>query len=148
MTERTPPSAEDVFESIHAVMHLFRAEQYRVLRDGPHALSHMESKALGYFARHPGATQSDLAAHAGRDKGQVARLIATLRDGGLLDARPDPDDRRNTRLHVTDAGRAIQQVLQRQARRLSERAVDGLSPDERGRLVGLLDRVRGNLAEN
>ncbi|MEY2873030.1 MAG: hypothetical protein RLZZ373_401, partial [Pseudomonadota bacterium] len=44
-------------ELIHAVMHQYRSQQYQVLRDGPHDLTHMETKALGFFARHPGATQ-------------------------------------------------------------------------------------------
>jgi hypothetical protein len=34
----------------------------------------MEGKVLGFFARHPGATQRDLAQHSGRDKAAVATL--------------------------------------------------------------------------
>ena len=48
---------DDVLEAIHQVMHQYRAQQYRVLRDGPHKVTHMESKVLGFFGRHPGATQ-------------------------------------------------------------------------------------------
>jgi hypothetical protein len=54
-----------VFEIIHAVMHLFRSGQHRVLRGGPHNVTHMESKVLGFFAGHPGATQSGGNACAG-----------------------------------------------------------------------------------
>ena len=67
--------ADEVVESIHAVMHLYRARQYRTLREGPSDLTHLEGKVLGFFGRHPGATQSDLVAHSARDKGQLARLI-------------------------------------------------------------------------
>ena len=65
----------DVLELIHTVMHQVRSLQYRVLRDGPHDITHMDSKVLGFFGRHPGATQSEVAAHSGRDKAQLARLI-------------------------------------------------------------------------
>ena len=57
--ESSSPAA--VFEAIHAIMHLFRAEQYRVLRDGPHDLTHMEGKLMGFFAENPGATLRDTA---------------------------------------------------------------------------------------
>ncbi len=136
---------DDVLESIHAVMHLFRSRQYRSANDGPHDLTHMDGKVLGFFARHPGATQSDLVAHSRRDKGQLARLIAGLKDRGLLEAEPDAADRRSVRLTLTAAGRAVQQTLLRQRRRLADAAVSGLTAAERRQLVALLDRVRSNL---
>ena len=138
-------AADDVLEAIHAVMHQFRLRQYRVVRDGPHDLTHLEGKVLGYFARHPGATQRDLAGHSGRDRGQLARLIGGLRERGLLDARADEADRRNLLLQPTAEGRALQQTLQRRARRVAEQALAGLSREERQQLVELLARVRTNL---
>lgn len=140
------PSADDVFEAIHTVMHLFRAEQYRALRDGAHEMTHMESKVLGYFARHPGATQSELAAHSGRDRGQLARLVKGLKDRGLIEAQADAHDRRQLHLALTPEGRALQQAVARQGRRASGLAVEGLSGDERRQLVALLNRVRANLS--
>ena len=140
-----PHTAEAVFEAVHSVMHLYRAEQYRALRDGPQALTHMDGKVLGYFARHPGATQKDLAEHSGRDKGQLARLIGGLRERGLLDARTDDADRRNIRLQLKAEGRSMQQALERRARKLSEHAVAGMSADERRQLVALLPKMGANL---
>jgi DNA-binding MarR family transcriptional regulator len=140
------PVEDDVLESIHAVMHLYRSQQYRVLRDGPHQLTHMESKVLGFFGRHAGATQSDLALHSGRDKAQLARLIKGLRDRGLLLAQADESDRRNLHLTLSADGQAVQAALHRQARRLGTSAVAGLSAQERAALLALLLRVKGNLA--
>lgn len=137
--------AEGVVEAIHEVMHLFRARQYRVLKEGPYDLSHMEAKALGFFARHPGATPRDLAQSAGRDKGQVARLIGGLRERGFLDAHADEADRRSVHLEVSAAGKEVQAVLQKQRRRLSTQAVKGLSDAECASLMVLLARVKTNL---
>lgn len=145
---RNPEDApQEVFESIHAVMHLFRAELYRALRDGPHPLTHMEGKLIGFFARRPDATLSDLVAHSGRDKGQLARLIKTLKDQGLLEASEDQADRRSVRLRLTAEGRAVHQTLRRQSARLAKLAVKGLDAAECGRLVALLSRVKANLEE-
>ncbi|MBA2961117.1 MULTISPECIES: MarR family winged helix-turn-helix transcriptional regulator [Ramlibacter] len=142
---RAPGAREDVLEAIHGVMHLYRSRQYRVLRDSPQAVTHMESKVLGFVARHPGATQSELVAQSGRDKGQLARLVGGLKERGLLDARPDEADRRVLRLQLTAQGQAADQALRRQARRLSGVAVQGFSDAERAQLADLLERVRRNL---
>jgi len=138
---------QEVFDSIHAVMHLFRAEQYRAFRDGPHPLTHMEGKLLGFFARRPDATLSDLVAHSGRDKGQLARLIKTLKDQGLLEASEAQTDKRSVRLRLTAEGRAIHQTLRRQSARLAKLAVKGLDAAECERLVALLARVKANLED-
>ena len=134
---------DDVLELVHTVMHRYRSQQYRFLRDGPHDITHMDGKVLGFFARHPGATQKDLAQHSGRDKAQLARLIKGLRDRGLLAAEADEADRRNVRLSLTADGRAVQRALQQQARKLGAAAVAGLSTAEQQQLSALLRREIG-----
>lgn len=144
-TKKTISPKEDVLELVHSVMHSYRSRQYRFLRDGPLAITHMDGKVLGYFERHPGATQSDLAQHSGRDKAQLARLIKGLREQGLLRADADEHDKRNLRIHLTADGQAVQQALRQQADQLDARAVDGLNAAERAQLVALLRRVKANL---
>lgn len=136
---------DDVLELVHSVMHQFRSLQYQRLRDGPHDITHMESKVLGYFAHHPGATQSDLAEHSGRDKAQLARLIKRLLDLGLLAREPDAQDRRQLRLNLTADGLAVQRSLHQQRQRLSKLAVAGLSAEEQTQLKALLVKLQANL---
>lgn len=135
----------DPLELMHAITHLYRSQQLRGLRAGAHELAHMEVKALMYFARNPGATLSELVAHSGRDKAQVARLIKGLRDGGLLDAVADEVDRRSTRLSLSEAGREVFAALHRHNDALNEVALEGVSDDEKVLLMSLLGRVRANL---
>lgn len=135
----------DPLELMHAITHLYRSQQLRGLRAGAQELAHMEVKALMYFARNPGATLSELVAHSGRDKAQVARLIKGLRDAGLLDAVADEADRRSTRLTLSDPGREVFASLHRHNDALSEVALEGVSDDEKAVLMSLLGRVRANL---
>lgn len=138
------PAAE-VMESVHAIMHLYRSRQQRSLRAEEHELAHMEAKVLGFFARQPGASQSDLVAYSGRDKAQVARLIRGLRERGLLDAQADELDRRSTRLSLSKQGRELYAALHRHDGQLAAAALAGLSEAEQATLRALLDRVRANL---
>jgi DNA-binding MarR family transcriptional regulator len=142
----TPASTADaVMDLVHRLMHRFRALQYQGLREGPEAVTHMESKVLGFFARHPGATASELAEHSGRDKAQLARLLKRLVDVGLLERVADEADRRNQRLSLTLAGLAVQDTLQRQHRSLAAAAVGDLDPAEQAQLLALLQRVNARL---
>ena len=145
MDKSDPGADDDILELVHGVMHTYRAKQYRFLRDGPHDITHMDGKVLGYFGRHPGATQSDLAQHSGRDKAQMARLIKGLRDRGLLSGEVDDADRRNVRLSLTTDGQAVQRALRLQARRVGTKAVAGLSAADRQHLLVLLRRLKDNL---
>jgi DNA-binding MarR family transcriptional regulator len=136
---------DELLELVHTLMHQVRARQFEALRDGPLALTHMEGKVLGYFGRHPGATQSDLVQHSGRDKAQLARLIKGLRERGLLDGEADEADRRNLRLSLTADGRALMRTLLQQTRKVGAQAVAGMSAAEREQLRALLQRLRDNL---
>ena len=136
---------DDVLDLVHTVMHQYRSQQYQVLRDGPHDVTHMESKVLGYFGRHAGATQSQLSAHTGRDKAQLARLIKGLRERGLLAGEVGLEDRRSVRLSLTAAGQSVLRALLLQGRRLSAKAVAGFSSAEERQLSALLQRVKTNL---
>lgn len=140
-------AADAVLELVHAVMHQFRSQQHRALDASEGGTTHMEAKVLGFFSRHAGATQSDLAQHSGRDKAQIARLIKGLRERGLLSGEADEADRRNVHLQLTDAGQAVQRALRQQARKLEARAVAGLDDAQRRQLVALLHHVKANLAE-
>lgn len=135
-------AGDDVLEAIHAVMRLARALQHRAMRAQDSELSPMEGKVLGFFARHAGATLSDLATHSGRDKGQLARLVGGLRDRGLLQAVVDEHDRRVTRLHLAGPAQAQHETLMQLRRHLSQQAASGLSTQEHKQLLKLLAKIQ------
>ncbi|WP_229223765.1 MarR family winged helix-turn-helix transcriptional regulator [Duganella sp. sic0402] len=137
--------SDQVFDAIHSIMHLYRARQLRGLRDTGHEVTHMEYKALGFFARHPGATQGDLVAHSGRDKAQLARLLKGLRDKQLLDAAADEADRRITRLTLSAQGEKVFHGLNDLGLQASSAAVQGMSAEQLSQLQALLQQIRGNL---
>lgn len=137
-----------MFEAVHAIMHLFRAQSLRAATGSlENTMTHMEYKTLAYFARRPGATQRDLVQHSGRDKAQVARLVQGLREQGLIDARADAADRRSTRLYLTAEGRKMADNMHSLRETLAIRAMSGFSDAERDQLAALLARVHANLRD-
>ena len=88
-------------------------------------LQHWEAVS-GFFIRHRGAPSGSVA-HLRQDKGQLARLIRSLKEQNLLEAQAGGQDRRSVPLGPTREGRSVHQILQRQVRRLSELAINSLS---------------------
>ena len=136
---------DDVLEVLHGLMHQLRARHLAGSSEADPGIGPMERKALRFFAHHPGATQSELVQHSGRDKGQLARLIAGLKTRGLLEARPDEKDRRVIRLYPTEQAHALYQQVQQQRKALSAKALAGLSQDQQQQLVALLKLMGRNL---
>ncbi|WP_320669295.1 MarR family winged helix-turn-helix transcriptional regulator [Patulibacter defluvii] len=72
----------------------------------------------------------------------VPRSVTTLVDGleqdGLVERRPDPQDRRSTRVHLTEAGQARRDALRRARYEAADELVAVLSDDDREQLHRLL----------
>lgn len=134
------PTGEALFEQVHEVLFLFRSQVHQALREEPRGAAHMEMKVLGFFARRPGATQTDLVQHSGRDKGQVARLVKAVMDRGLL--RREPEGGRRGGLTLTEEGRALQSQVRAERARLAEHCAAPLSAKERTQLIALLRKLQ------
>jgi DNA-binding MarR family transcriptional regulator len=144
VNQNAATAGEAIAEEIHVIRHLFNARRY-ASSEGSQELARMEARAVTFVSRNPGATHSDLVAHLARDKGQVARLVGSLRERGLLVARTDGADRRVQRLDLTAKGRTAQAGIQRERQRVAKESVAGLSAEERRDLLTLLRKVRRNL---
>lgn len=136
-----PADGPDPLELMHRLMHRLRSLQMAGLRALPDGLTPQEARVLGFFARRPGATQTDLAEHSGRDRGQITRLVTGLVDRGLLDKAPDPGDRRQSRLQLSPSGRQLNDRLAGQQRQARAAALSTLSAAEQQALAGLLQRI-------
>ena len=132
---------DEVLDAVQALMHAHKRHMHQALRAQEGGIGPMEARALGFVARHPGASASELVAHSGRDKAQIARLLQQLEDRGLLAREADPADGRRQRLVLTDSGRAAQRVMGRARQRFASTVTSVLSDDERSLLLALLRRL-------
>ncbi len=143
----TRPTNTEVLDRLHALMHGLRRHLQEAMRHDGEGLGPMEARCLGYFIRHDGHTQSDLVQHSGRDKAQIARLVRTLHERGLLQSRPDPADGRSQRVSATAAGQALHRRMQQHHARFERAMTAGLDASERALLLDLLDRLRAGADE-
>jgi len=129
---------------------------FRQLRDAMWARMKLELAGLGHdltFSQYitlkklamGTAGVTDLARAAEVNPGAMTRLLDRLEAKGLVSRSADPADRRALNIELTESGLAIWQDINKCGERVRERAMAGMSDEERAVLTGLLERARDNL---
>jgi DNA-binding MarR family transcriptional regulator len=102
--------------------------------------------ALGHLEREGPATTTSLAAVDRITPQSMTRSVAELVDRGLVERSPDPEDRRQTLLHITESGRDfLERDRQRRDAWLTQALAEQLTDVERD-LVLLAGRLLDRLA--
>lgn len=141
------PANPDVLDKLHLLVSIFHRRMHEAVREDGDGLAPMEARALRFLARHEGSTQRDMTQHTGRDKAQIARIVRTLLERGLVESSPDPEDGRSQRLHLTAAGRAMQRRMQQHRAKFEQALTQGFDEPEQAALVAQLERLVGNVAD-
>jgi len=89
----------------------------------------------------PAHTQARLAAATGRDTTRLIPILDRLEARGLLRRTPDPADRRNRIVRLTDEGTELVTACQSAIRRMEARLLADLPSDERAAFIAQLERV-------
>lgn len=136
------------FENIHSLLHLYRSQLHNAMKLMHKDLSHMECKALAYFAHNGGASQTDLVAFMQRDKAQLNRIIKILKEQGLLSEVKDPKDKRRSCLYVTEEGQSVYQTLSATRQQICDNLIVGLTVEELDTLDVLMNKLKTNLEKD
>src|SRR5260221_14417421 len=91
--------------------------------------------------------QSDLAEDLDIQPITLTRLVDRLFDNGLIERRPDPNDRRAKRLYLTPAARPLLDRIESQVEELAEKVLAGVDPAAVGVMLTQLGLARENLRQ-
>ena len=103
---------EQVRKGIEAMFFAYRgftADPDRILSGLEYGRAH--HRAVHFINRSPGLTVSNLLALLGVTKQSLNRVLRTLFDDGLVEARVGRTDKRERRLHLTAKGAALERSL-------------------------------------
>ena len=94
-----------------------------------------------------GLTQAELAAHMGVQPATLTRMVDRLSQNGLIERRPDPDDKRLARVFLLDEGRFLRGSVEALWEDLDGQIFAGMALAERLLLRRLLAQMAENLAD-
>ncbi|MER5897153.1 MarR family transcriptional regulator [Streptomyces sp. NPDC001876] len=130
-----PQAPADVPGVSHVLELLENAwEQHRdILSTAP--VSAAQIRVMYLIEREPGINLSTLRRHLAVGAPSATRLCDRLQAAGFLRRTPRPEDRRETRLELTDAGTAHLREIRRRRERALRLAMSRMTPDTRDALA-------------
>lgn len=131
--------AADVLDTVPAVMDALRGAMRAHVGD---QLSVPQFRCLNFVAHKPGASIGDVAAFLGVTMPTASAMVDRLVRAGSVWPDTDPQDRRRSRLQVTDAGRAQLRDIRSGAHSDLARTLAARSADELRALQAGIDVLR------
>ena len=95
--------------------------------------------------RNDGQFQQQLADNTFKDKASVTRMIASLQKQGVVKRTPDPVDRRQKRVFLTDIGRELFESLKPLAIQAQNRATRDVTAKDIERFKDMLVKIHENI---
>jgi DNA-binding MarR family transcriptional regulator len=127
-------------EAFWGVAHQLRHLRRETLAPWDIAPSH--SRALGVLMRHGAMRLSELSDRLHIAARSTTEVVDGLQDRGLVERRPDPEDRRATLVALTDEGTRVGQAIRSSRDAGAEAYFSVLSEAERTELTGILRKLR------
>jgi len=107
-----------------------------------------QARLLVYVSRREGLRQIELAELLEVQPMTLARLIDQLVAAGLVQRRPDPEDRRAYRIHLTSAAKPHLAAIEQVMASIRAEAMRGLDRQQAAALLDGLRVMRNNLASS
>ena len=120
-----------------------------VLRFERHAaqisLTLVQCRALVQLEKNEGISQTRLAELTEVEPMAMVRILDRMEADGVLERRPDPDDRRARRLHLTAKAKPLLEEIWRLAALTRAETFAGIARADREAFLGVLERLDTNL---
>lgn len=110
-------------------------------------LTQAQWRALAHILHNEGLNQITLAERLEIKPITISRLLDRMQAAGWVERKADPDDRRATRLYISQSAKPLLETLGQFAYETREQAMSGLDEEERGQLFSLLAKMKDNLNE-
>ena len=135
---------DDIVGSMfHDIAHLIRLRIDEMLK--PYDLTRLKWLAIGILSQNEGLTQTGLAERLELKTAATGKLVDRLVERGLVERRPDPDDRRAHRLYATEKSFALLTELEPLGEDIRDRVLADLNEKEIGALGSVLQKIKSNL---
>lgn len=131
--------------TLHDVFRLFQRAWNRRLRSSGLGISPAQSRVLTEVYRQGGLTQTALAECIEMERAPLGRLLDRMEELGLVERKPDPEDRRVRLVFHTEKAFGLDEPMWDTARGLFDQALKGLTPEEITFLISILERLKQNL---
>jgi len=135
--EKTP------FMVIHDLSKIFHCRLRRLAEES--GLNESYRHILFHLSHQDGVTQLDLAEMTRLKPPTISVTLQKMQEEGYVERKRDEEDLRNTRVFITERGRAFNETAKNLVESLDATAIAGFNEEEIKQLMAMLVRIRENL---
>lgn len=139
--------SEQGTEHVGVIIHTIDLEitNYLKHRLGQYQLAPEQHLVMSLLLKQEGLTQIEIADQLRKDKSGLTRMLASLEKKGFIKRQGCPNDRRCTKVYLTEEGRALSGYIDMVTETTRELLERGFTKEEQEELVRLLMKLRGNV---
>lgn len=139
--------SEQGTEHVGVIIHTIDLEitNYLKHRLGQYQLAPEQHLVMALLLKQEGLTQIEIADQLRKDKSGLTRMLASLEKKGFIKRQGCPNDRRCTKVYLTEEGRALSGYIDMVTETTRELLERGFTKEEQEELVRLLMKLRGNV---
>lgn len=115
------------------------------LREAALPVTKEQWSVLAVLWKHDGVTQQYLADTTFRDRAGITRLLDNLQKEGLVERRPDKEDRRTNCVYLTVKGKAAEKEVVKILDEVVNAVTVNVSDEDIERLRGIFDQINDNI---
>jgi MarR family transcriptional regulator, organic hydroperoxide resistance regulator len=93
-----------------------------------------------------GMTQSEIAEQLSVQGATITNMLQRMEESGWVVRLRDPDDNRLVRVYLTEAGRIKERAIHKRFLEMEDRIFEGVSPENREQLRGMLLQILRNMS--
>jgi DNA-binding MarR family transcriptional regulator len=139
-----PSKREDTLLRVVSDIYLAYARLFNH-RAREYGLTRTHWQVIAGLYGHNGLTQTELANALAMARSPLGKVIDRLEEAELIERRPDPDDRRVKRVHLTPKVEPLVRPAQELIKELEAKALAGVPKGERSELLEHLLTIRAAL---
>lgn len=135
-----PKSLDNLFHLVHVL----KRQLHEQIEQLELPIAPMHVRVIKIISKQSPCTAMDVVNFLNRDKAQVTRLIKTLIEGGFIEKRPNPEDKRSQCLLTTEKGNEVLAKIKAVDAEIFQKMTLNVSEEE----LEAFQLVAGKLAEN
>ncbi|AYO31098.1 MarR family transcriptional regulator [Biomaibacter acetigenes] len=111
-----------------------------------HGITRVQWIALYYLGKYEGINQKELAEKMNIKSSTVARLLDRMEKDGLVKRQENPEDRRVTKIRLTEKGKELREKFLPEGEKMSEIFSRGLTDEELEVFTRVLKKMVDNIS--
>lgn len=125
----------------------YRITGLQFFKEKKFSITHEQFAILYILNVENGIYQRQLGKIALKDRPNITRLVDILEEKGFVYREIDPNDRRIIKVFITESGKKQVETIYPSILELNNKALEGITSEEKVILKKLLEKIRNNLDE-